>query len=64
MGGDARRSDRRPDRAHRCLDRRASAAARRQALQTPRDAAFADKQMPLLEGSPTFYDLDVIEDRT
>jgi quinol monooxygenase YgiN len=30
----------------------------------PETAAFAEKQMPLLEGPPTFYDLDVIEDRT
>lgn len=30
----------------------------------PETAAFAEKQMPLLDGPPTFYDLDVIEDRT
>lgn len=29
----------------------------------PETAAFAEKQMPLLEGPPTFYDLDVIEER-
>ena len=29
----------------------------------PETAAFAEKQMPLLDGPPTFYDLDVIEDR-
>jgi quinol monooxygenase YgiN len=30
----------------------------------PETAAFAEKQMPLLDGPPTFFDLDVIEDRT
>jgi hypothetical protein len=30
----------------------------------PETAAFAEKQTPLLDGAPTFYDLDVIEDRT
>jgi hypothetical protein len=30
----------------------------------PETAAFAEKQMPLLDGPSTFYDLDVIEDRT
>ena len=30
----------------------------------PETAAFAEKQMPLLDGAPTFFDLDVIEDRT
>ena len=30
----------------------------------PETAEFAEKQMPLLDGPPTFYDLDVIEDRT
>jgi hypothetical protein len=30
----------------------------------PETAAFAEKQMPLLDGPPTFHDLDVIEDRT
>lgn len=30
----------------------------------PETAAFAEKQMPLLDGAPTFFDLDVIQDRT
>ena len=30
----------------------------------PETAAFAEKQMPLLDGPPTFYDLDVIEERS
>ena len=30
----------------------------------PETAAFAEQQRPLLEGPPTFYDLDVVEDRT
>ena len=30
----------------------------------PETAAFAEKQMPLLDGPPTFFDLDVIQDRT
>ena len=30
----------------------------------PETAAIAEKQMPLLDGPPTFHDLDVIEDRT
>ena len=30
----------------------------------PETAEFAEKQMPLLDGPPTFHDLDVIEDRT
>lgn len=30
----------------------------------PETAAFAEKQMPLLDGPPTFLDLDVIDDRT
>jgi quinol monooxygenase YgiN len=30
----------------------------------PETAALAEKQMGLLEGPPTFIDLDVIEDRT
>ena len=30
----------------------------------PETAAFAEKQAPLLDGPPTFFDLDVIEDRT
>jgi hypothetical protein len=30
----------------------------------PETAAFAEKQMALLDGAPTFFDLDVIEDRT
>lgn len=30
----------------------------------PETAAFAEKQMPLLDGPPSFYDLDVVEDRT
>ena len=29
----------------------------------PETAAFAEKQMPLLDGPPTFFDLDVIEER-
>ncbi len=29
----------------------------------PETAAFAEKQMALLDGPPTFHDLDVIEDR-
>jgi hypothetical protein len=29
----------------------------------PETAAFAEKQLALLDGPPTFYDLDVIEDR-
>jgi hypothetical protein len=27
-------------------------------------AAFAEKQAPLLDGPPTFFDLEVIDDRT
>ena len=30
----------------------------------PETAAFAERQIPLLEGPPTFYDLDVIEERS
>jgi quinol monooxygenase YgiN len=30
----------------------------------PETAAFADKQMALLDGPPTFHDLDVVEERT
>ena len=30
----------------------------------PETAEFAEQQRPLLEGPPTFYDLDVVEDRT
>ena len=30
----------------------------------PETTAFAEKQMALLEGPPTFYDLDVIEERS
>ena len=30
----------------------------------PETAEFADKQMQLLCGPPTFYDLDVIQERT
>jgi quinol monooxygenase YgiN len=30
----------------------------------PETAAFAEKQMALLEGPPTFFDLDVIEERS
>jgi quinol monooxygenase YgiN len=30
----------------------------------PETAAFAEKQMALLDGPPTFFDLDVVEDRT
>ena len=30
----------------------------------PETAEFAEKQMPLLDGSPTFYDLDVVDDRS
>ena len=30
----------------------------------PETAAFAEKQAALLDGPTTFYDLDVIEDRT
>jgi quinol monooxygenase YgiN len=30
----------------------------------PETAAFAEQQMPLLDEAPTFFDLDVIEDRT
>jgi hypothetical protein len=30
----------------------------------PETAAIAEKQMALLDGAPTFVDLDVIEDRT
>ena len=30
----------------------------------PETAEFAERQMPLLDGPPTFFDLDVIEDRT
>jgi hypothetical protein len=29
----------------------------------PETAAFAEKQMPLLDRPPNFYDLDIIEDR-
>jgi hypothetical protein len=29
----------------------------------PETAAIAEKQMPLLDAPPTFYDLDIIEDR-
>ena len=30
----------------------------------PETAAFAEKQMALLDGPPTFFDLDVIEERS
>jgi hypothetical protein len=30
----------------------------------PETAAFAAKQMALLDGAPTFFDLDVIEERS
>ena len=30
----------------------------------PETAEFAEKQMLLLDGPPTFYDLDVIQERT
>lgn len=30
----------------------------------PETAEFADRQVALLDGPPTFYDLDVVEDRT
>ena len=30
----------------------------------PETAEFAQKQMPLLDGPPTFFDLDIIDDRT
>ena len=30
----------------------------------PETAEFAEKQTPLLDGPPTFYDLDVIQERT
>jgi len=30
----------------------------------PETSDFAEKQKPLLDGPPTFYDLDVIEERT
>ena len=30
----------------------------------PETAAFAERQMALLDGPPTFFDLDVIEERT
>jgi hypothetical protein len=30
----------------------------------PETAAFAEKQLPLLDGPPTFFDLDVLEDRS
>ena len=30
----------------------------------PETAEFAEKQMSLLHGPPTFYDLDVIQERT
>jgi quinol monooxygenase YgiN len=30
----------------------------------PETAAFAEKQMALLDGPPNFFDLEVIEDRT
>jgi quinol monooxygenase YgiN len=30
----------------------------------PETAAFAEKQMALLEGPPTFFDLDVIDERS
>ena len=29
----------------------------------PETAAFAEKQMPLLDGPPSFFDLDVIQER-
>jgi quinol monooxygenase YgiN len=29
----------------------------------PETTAFAEKQMPLLEGPPTFVDLDILEER-
>jgi quinol monooxygenase YgiN len=29
----------------------------------PETAAFAEKQMSLLDGPPTFHDLDIVEDR-
>ena len=30
----------------------------------PETAEFAEKQMALLDGPPTFHDLDIVEDRT
>lgn len=30
----------------------------------PETAEFAEKQIALLEGPPTFHDLDIVEDRT
>ncbi len=30
----------------------------------PETAAFAEKQMSLLDGPPTFYDLDVVDERS
>jgi hypothetical protein len=30
----------------------------------PETAAFAEKQAPLIDGAPTFFDLEVIDDRT
>jgi quinol monooxygenase YgiN len=30
----------------------------------PETNAFAEKQMPLLEGPPTFFDLDILEERS
>ena len=30
----------------------------------PETAEFAEKQMPLLDGPPTFYDLDIVDDRS
>jgi hypothetical protein len=30
----------------------------------PETVEFAEKQMPLLDGPPTFYDLDVVDDRS
>ena len=30
----------------------------------PETAQFAEQQLALLDGPPTFYDLDVVEDRT
>ena len=30
----------------------------------PETAEFAEQQMPLLDGPPTFYDLDIVDDRS
>jgi hypothetical protein len=32
--------------------------------QLPETAAFAEKQMALVDGAPTFHDLDVVDDRS